>query len=82
MRFVHLTFLITLWNKIRDALPHISKVHRPTLIRSIGHSKFKTIATKQILSDEFERLLSEPDLGDIVGWMEAASELRMIKTKD
>lgn len=77
--------MITLLNKIRDAMPHISKsVHRSTLIRSVGHSKFKTIATTHILNDELARLLTEIEQGQasmkaVAAWMEAASELKLIK---
>ena len=86
MRFVHITFLITLWNKCREVLPNTSKDQRLSLIKSIGYSKFKTASTKHILADEASRLKAqiasetvaiEELIHAINVWMQTASELNM-----
>jgi hypothetical protein len=86
MRFVHLTFLVTLWNKCREVFPNTSKDERISIVKSIGYGKFKTVSTKHMLADEVSRLKAlvandtqgEEAIQSISVWMQAASEHKLL----
>jgi hypothetical protein len=86
MRFVHLTFLVTLWNKCREIFPNTSKEERISIVKSIGYRKFKTVSTKHMLADEAGRLIglvasdeqAEEAIQAINVWMQAASEHKLL----